>query len=127
MKIAAVLLAAGQGTRMHSALPKTLHPLLGRPMAQHALEAAAQACGQKPVVVVGYGAPQVMQTLGETADYVTQEPQLGTGHAVQQAERLLAGQADLVVVTFADMPLLRAETLQRIIEASNKTPARSRC
>jgi bifunctional UDP-N-acetylglucosamine pyrophosphorylase/glucosamine-1-phosphate N-acetyltransferase len=117
MKVAAVLLAAGQGTRMKSSLPKVLHPLAGRPMAMHALEAVTQVSQAKPVVVVGYGAQSVMQALGDAAAYVLQEPQLGTGHAVQQAEALVAGQADLILVTFADMPLLRPETLQRIVQA----------
>ena len=117
MKTTPVVLAAGQGTRMHSHLPKVLHPVLGRPLASYSLEAARQATGEKPVAVIGYGADQVRQVLGDSAEFVFQEPQLGTGHAVQQAEALLRGVTDLVLVTPADMPLLTHQTLERLIGA----------
>jgi bifunctional UDP-N-acetylglucosamine pyrophosphorylase/glucosamine-1-phosphate N-acetyltransferase len=118
MKIFAVILAAGQGTRMRSNLPKVLHPLVGRPMAWHALETARIVTCLSPVMVIGHGADAVRQTLGEqAAEYVVQSPRLGTGHAVQQAESVLSGQADLVLVTYADMPLVTAETLRRLVQA----------
>jgi bifunctional UDP-N-acetylglucosamine pyrophosphorylase/glucosamine-1-phosphate N-acetyltransferase len=118
MKISAVILAAGQGTRMRSNLPKVLHTLAGRPLAWHTLETARQVTGAQPVMVVGHGAEVVRQALGEqAARFVVQEPQLGTGHAVLQAESLLRGEADLVLVTYADMPLVRLETLQRLVAA----------
>ena len=124
MKISAVVLAAGQGTRMRSNLPKVLHPLLGRPMAWHALETACQVTGSRPVMIIGHGAETVRQALGEqAAHYVVQEPQLGTGHAVMQAEPLLRGGADLVLVTYADMPLVSPETLNRLVAAHQKNPA----
>ena len=116
MKLSAVILAAGQGTRMKSSLPKVLHPLLGRPMAWYALEAVHQVTHSTPVMVIGHQAEQVRQGLGDQAEYVLQEPQLGTGHAVMQAEPLLAGKSDLVLVTYADMPLLTAQTLSRLVE-----------
>lgn len=116
MKLSAVILAAGQGTRMKSSLPKVLHPLLGRPMACYALEAVRQVTQSTPVMVIGHQAEQVRQGLGDLAEYVLQEPQLGTGHAVMQAEPLLAGKSDLVLVTYADMPLLTAQTLSRLVE-----------
>lgn len=116
MKITAVLLAAGQGTRMKSSLPKVLHPVAGKPMLWHALNAIQQVTTEKPVVVVGHGAGEVTAYLGETAHTVLQEPQLGTGHAVMQAESLLKGKTDLVIVCYADMPLLRGETLQALVE-----------
>ena len=116
MKVTAVLLAAGQGTRMKSALPKVLHPLCGKPMLWHVLEALKSAATEKPVVVVGHGADDVRQYLGDSADCVLQEPQLGTGHAAMQAESLLKGKTDFVIVTYADMPLLRGETFQRLVE-----------
>ena len=115
MKIGAVILAAGQGTRMQSNLPKVLHPLLGKPMLQYVLEAAWQITGSPPVVVIGHGGDEVRQTFEGRAQFVLQEPQLGTGHAVQQAESLLRDQLDLVLVTYGDMPLLTAETLQRVV------------
>jgi bifunctional UDP-N-acetylglucosamine pyrophosphorylase/glucosamine-1-phosphate N-acetyltransferase len=117
MKIASVILAAGQGTRMRSALPKVLHPLLGRPMIHYALDAAAAVAGSRPVVVVGYEAEAIRQALGDAALFVVQEPQLGTGHAVLQAESLLREAADLVLVTYADMPLLTEATLTSLVEA----------
>ena len=119
MRTKSIILAAGQGTRMHSALPKVLHHLLGRPMAWYAVDTALKATGSQPVVVVGYGAENVMQALGETALFVRQEPQLGTGHAVLQARPLLEGKCDLVLVTYADMPLLKPETLSRLIETQS--------
>ncbi len=114
--LAAVILAAGQGTRMKSDLPKVLHRLLGKPMAWYAIQAACQVTGSRPVMVIGHGADLVRQELGEQAEYVLQEPQLGTGHAVLAAEPLLGEKSDLVVVTYADMPLLTAATLSRLVE-----------
>ncbi len=117
MEVRAVILAAGQGTRMRSRLPKVLHPILGKPLVWYSLEAAQQACGSKPVMVIGHGADEVRKTLGNAAEFVLQEEQLGTGHAVLQAEPLLRGKADLVLVTYGDMPALAAQTLTRLIQA----------
>ncbi len=117
MKTTAVVLAAGQGTRMRSSLPKVLHSLLGRPLILYAIETAQQATGSEPVVVIGYGADQIREKVAIAAHFVLQEPQLGTGHALHQAEALLRGQSDQVLVTTADMPLLSAETLQRLAQA----------
>jgi bifunctional UDP-N-acetylglucosamine pyrophosphorylase/glucosamine-1-phosphate N-acetyltransferase len=116
MKITAILLAAGQGTRMKSSLPKVLHPVAGKPMIWHALEAIKQSTTEKPVVIIGHGADEVRKYIGDSAECVLQEPQLGTGHAVMQAEKLLKGKTDLVVVCYADMPLLRGETLKELVE-----------
>ena len=124
MRVTAVLLAAGQGTRMKSKLPKVLHPVAGRPMIWHALKAISQSTTEKPVVVVGHGADEVTNYLGDSAQVVLQEPQLGTGHAVMQAESLLKDKTDLIVVCYSDMPLLRGETLQKLVETqkNNKGP-----
>lgn len=119
MKITAVILAAGQGTRMRSSLPKVLHPLVGRPMALYSLEAAQQATGTTPVMVIGYGAEGVQEAVGEAARYVVQEPQLGTAHALMQAESLLRDESDLVLVTTADMTLITAETYRKLIQAQS--------
>ena len=116
MKVTAVLLAAGQGTRMKSDLPKVLHPLCGKPMLWHVLEALKDATTEKPVVIVGHGAEEVKKYLGESAECVLQEPQLGTGHAAMQAEPLLRSKTDYVIVTYADMPLLRGDTFKRLLE-----------
>ena len=122
MKITAVLLAAGQGTRMKSDLPKVLHPVCGVPMISHALAAARAASSETPLVVIGHGGERVRTFLGETAQCVLQEPQLGTGHAVLQTEASLRGHTDLVLVTYADMPLLRPETLAHLVETQQHNP-----
>ena len=122
MKVTAVLLAAGQGTRMKSSLPKVLHPFCGKPLVWHALEALKQAATETPVVVIGHGADEVKKYLGDSADCVLQEPQLGTGHAALQAESLLKNKADLVIITYADMPLLRGETFVRLVETQRLNP-----
>jgi bifunctional UDP-N-acetylglucosamine pyrophosphorylase/glucosamine-1-phosphate N-acetyltransferase len=122
MKITAVLLAAGQGTRMKSDLPKVLHPLCGKPMLWHVLEALRSVTTEKPVVVVGHGGQAVRDYVGEAAECVLQEPQLGTAHAAMQAETSLKGKADYVIVTYADMPLLRGETFQQLLELQRSNP-----
>jgi len=122
MKIASVILAAGQGTRMKSKIPKVLHPILGRPLIFYALETASKAAGSRPVLVIGHEAEAIRQEVGDAADYVYQAEQMGTGHAVQHAEKLLRGEADLVLVSYADMPLLTAETLQHLVEAQKTNP-----
>jgi len=116
MKITAVLLAAGQGTRMKSELPKVLHPLCGKPMLWHVLEALKSVTTEKSVVVVGYGAEEVKKYVGGSAECVLQEPQLGTAHAALQAESLLRDKTDYVIITYADMPLLRGETFKQLLE-----------
>src|SRR5512143_860786 len=122
MKITAVLLAAGQGTRMKSDLPKVLHPLCGKPMLWHVLEALKSATTEKPVVIVGHGAEMVKKYIADSAECVLQEPQLGTGHAAMQAESLLKGKTDYVIVTYADMPLLRGETFRQLVETQRLNP-----
>jgi bifunctional UDP-N-acetylglucosamine pyrophosphorylase / glucosamine-1-phosphate N-acetyltransferase len=115
MKATAVILAAGQGTRMRSALPKVLHPLGGKALLQYSLDLAAQIGSASPVVVVGHGAEQVRETVGDKARFAVQEKQLGTANAVQAAEKVVAGETGLVVVISADMPLLRIKTLQELV------------
>jgi bifunctional UDP-N-acetylglucosamine pyrophosphorylase/glucosamine-1-phosphate N-acetyltransferase len=122
MKVTAVLLAAGQGTRMKSDFPKVLHPLCGKPMLWHVLEALKSVITEKPVVIVGHGAEEVKNYVGASAECVLQEPQLGTGHATMQAESLLKGKTDYVIVTYADMPLLRGETFGRLVETQRHNP-----
>ncbi len=116
MKITTVILAAGQGTRMKSSLPKVLHPLAGEPLIHYSLQAAAGVSDELPVVVIGHGAETVQQAVGAAARFVIQDKQLGTGHAVRTCEALLRGQTDLVVVIYADMPLLTAHTLHQLVD-----------
>ena len=120
MTITAVILAAGQGTRMRSKLPKMLHPLMGRSLIQYSLDAAGTVTDQIPVVVVGHGAEQVRDAVGDAARFAIQDRQLGTANAVQAAEDLLVGQSDLILVTYADMPLFRVETLKNLAAAQRK-------
>jgi len=120
MKVSAVLLAAGQGTRMHSDVPKVLHSLCGKPMLWHVLEALKSATTEKPLVIVGHGAQAVREYVGDSAECVLQEPQLGTAHAAMQAEALLRGQTDYVIVSYADMPLLRGETFRQLLETQRR-------
>ena len=110
MRTVNVILAAGFGTRMKSATPKVLHPVLGKPMVAWAVEVAHAVSQQPPVVVVGYGR-ELVAALDGRAEFVVQDQLLGTGHAVLQAAAWLRGASDAVLVTYADMPLLQAETL----------------
>lgn len=121
MKLTAVIMAAGQGTRMRSALPKVLHPLGGRPMIDYSLRLARALGDDRPVVVIGHGAELVRQTVGDAARFVVQQPQLGTAHAVMQAAPLLDA-GGLVLVTSADMPLLTLETLTAMVETQRQNP-----
>jgi len=117
-----IILAAGQGVRMRSALPKVLHEIGGRPLLRHVLQAVTGAGLPQPVVVVGHGAEAVRAAVGADARCVTQTQQLGTANAVQAAEELLTGQTDLVLVVNGDMPLLTAETLARLVALQTANP-----
>ena len=120
MRITPVILAAGQGTRMKSRLPKVLHPVLGQPLVWHAVHTLRQVTDAKPIVVVGFGAEAVKDFIGDSALFAHQEQRLGTGHAVMQTMEMLQGQTDYVLVSYADMPLLSVETFNRIIETQNE-------
>ncbi|MBC7251402.1 MAG: bifunctional UDP-N-acetylglucosamine diphosphorylase/glucosamine-1-phosphate N-acetyltransferase GlmU [Anaerolineae bacterium] len=122
-KVAVVILAAGEGTRMKSQVPKVLHHLAGKPMVCYAVETATRLSADRPVLVVGYGADRVRQTVGEAAIYVEQTEQLGTGHAVLQTRSLLAGRSQAVLVCYADMPLLTADTLGRLVDLQQRSGA----
>ncbi|MEU3453795.1 bifunctional UDP-N-acetylglucosamine diphosphorylase/glucosamine-1-phosphate N-acetyltransferase GlmU [Micromonospora sp. NPDC006766] len=115
-----VVLAAGEGKRMKSSLPKVLHPLLGRTLLGHVLAAAAPLAADRTVVVVGHGADQVRAHLSEIASEaapVLQERQLGTGHAVRIALDAVPDVLGTVVVLNGDVPLLRPETVAALVEA----------
>ena len=113
-----VILAAGQGTRMKSNLPKVLHELSGRPMIDHVLAAAETLSPSTVTVVVGHKANNITDHLSGRRNVQTavQEPQLGTAHALLQTESLLRGLPGTVVLLSGDVPLLRAATLQRLVE-----------
>ncbi|TNF63095.1 MAG: UDP-N-acetylglucosamine diphosphorylase/glucosamine-1-phosphate N-acetyltransferase [Burkholderiales bacterium] len=116
-----VVMAAGKGTRMKSLRPKVLHRLGGRALAQHVIDCAARLSARSVVVVTGHGAHEVEAGLRAPADggtalrYVRQEPQLGTGHAVQQAMPVLADDGVTLVLS-GDVPLTRPQTLQALLE-----------
>jgi bifunctional UDP-N-acetylglucosamine pyrophosphorylase/glucosamine-1-phosphate N-acetyltransferase len=107
---------------MKSDLPKVLHPLAGRPLVTYAVEMARALADARPVLVVGHRAEAVREAVGDDVVLVEQTEQLGTGHAVLQARQALRGQSDLVLVTYADMPLLTTETLLRLVERQRENP-----
>lgn len=116
-----VILAAGQGKRMQSNLPKVLHPIAGRAMLSHVLDAAESLGAQGIAVVVGHGAEQVQKAYAEHPGlkFALQQPQLGTGHAVLQAVPLLQedGDHDVTIVLYGDVPLVQPETLRALLAA----------
>ena len=121
--VIAVMLAAGKGTRMCSKLPKVLHQVAGKHMAWHVLTAATCAGVEQTIVVVGHQAELVRAALGPDCLYVHQENQLGTGHAVLQARTLIPAEADTVLVLCGDTPLLRPETISRLISVHREKQA----
>ena len=122
MSIGAVVLAAGQGTRMRSALPKVVHPLAGRPMVQWVLDALAGAGVEHTVVVVGHGAQTVRDALPAGVEVAMQEQQLGTGHATQIGLAQLDPGCDTVIVACGDTPLLPAELVGRMVAEHASEP-----
>lgn len=119
--IAAIILAAGKGTRMKSALHKVLHPIGGRPMLHHLLAELGQLAPERQVVIVGDRAEQIEGALaGTAARTVVQSPQLGTAHAVLQAETALAGFDGVFLILFADVPLITAASMARLVQAVAK-------
>ncbi len=117
-KVDVVIMAAGKGTRMKSSLPKVLHPLAGRPLLQHVLDTAAILQVRSCIVITGYGAAQVQASCGLAAGlkFVSQEPQLGTGHAVQQAVPVLEDDGVTLILN-GDVPLISPVTLQGLLDS----------
>jgi bifunctional UDP-N-acetylglucosamine pyrophosphorylase/glucosamine-1-phosphate N-acetyltransferase len=116
----AVILAAGKGTRMKSALPKVLHRAAGRPLLQWVVDAARAAGCARILVVVGHGAERVREEIeGDGLGWVLQEEQKGTGHALAQAEKEVNGEATVLVLS-GDVPLVHPETLDRLAAAAEE-------
>jgi len=114
MSLEIVILAAGQGTRMRSALPKVLHPVAGKPMLAHVIDTARGLGPSRIHVVIGHGADLVRERLqADDLNFVIQEQQLGTGHAVAQAAPFLS--ADTVLILYGDVPLIEQPTLERLM------------
>jgi len=116
MKISTLILAAGQGTRMVSNLPKVMHPLAGKPLIRHAVRTACAVSDEKPVVVVGHGSERVQQEMGSEVEFVFQHEQLGTAHAVMAAEETMRERGGMLLVFYADMPLITPRTLRSLAE-----------
>ena len=115
MSLDIVILAAGQGTRMRSSLPKVLHPIAGKPMLAHVIDAARALQPNSIQVVIGHGAKQVTQQLAaDDVTFVMQTEQLGTGHAVAQAIPNL--NADTLLVLYGDVPLIQSSTLSSLLQ-----------
>lgn len=116
MTVNTIVLAAGQGTRMKSQLHKVLHPVCGKPMINHLLDAQKQAGIERRIVVIGSLGEQVEAALTGEAEFVWQKEQLGTGHAVMQAAPLLEGKDGVTLVCNGDTPLISSETIRKLIE-----------
>jgi len=119
MALNVAIMAAGKGTRMKSALPKVLHRIGGKSLLQHVLDAAAGLGAERTVVITGHGAEQVEAAVAASgAHFARQMPQLGTGHAVQQALPLLGDDASTTLILNGDVPLIHTATAQALVEAS---------
>ncbi|GAA0320790.1 bifunctional UDP-N-acetylglucosamine diphosphorylase/glucosamine-1-phosphate N-acetyltransferase GlmU [Bacillus carboniphilus] len=112
----AVILAAGKGTRMKSKLYKVLHPVCGKAMVQHVIDAVSKLNVDSIYTVIGHGAEKVKSQVGDASHYVLQEEQLGTGHAVMQAQEQLSEKSGTTLVLCGDTPLLTADTLEALIK-----------
>ncbi|MEZ6058281.1 MAG: NTP transferase domain-containing protein [Planctomycetaceae bacterium] len=123
--VVAIVLAAGKSKRMQSELPKVLHPVCGRPMVEHVLDAARQAGATRLIVVVGHQAERVQAALSHHSDvtFALQSEQLGTGHAVMMCREAAADHDGPVLVLTGDTPLLRATSLAQLLDEQSKTQA----
>ena len=121
----AIVLAAGQGTRMKSSLYKVLHPVCGKPMVEHVIDHIKEVQAERIVTIVGHGAEKVEETLGNASEYALQSEQLGTAHAVQQAASLLEDLDGTTIVVCGDTPLIRSTTMKQLIEHHQQLDAKA--
>lgn len=121
----AVVLAAGQGTRMKSKLYKVLHPVCGKPMVEHVVDHIREIGTERIVTIVGHGAELVQEQLGDRSEYALQEEQLGTAHAVQQADRVLGTLSGTTLVVCGDTPLIRPETMKALLDHHKESNAKA--
>ncbi|MGG0739907.1 bifunctional UDP-N-acetylglucosamine diphosphorylase/glucosamine-1-phosphate N-acetyltransferase GlmU [Niallia taxi] len=121
----AVILAAGQGTRMKSKLYKVLHPVCGKPMVQHVVDQVSKLQMERIVTVIGHGSDQVKAQLGDKISYANQAEQLGTAHAVMQAKDFLENKDGVTVVVCGDTPLITSETLEALSSYHLETSAKA--
>ncbi|MEG0283336.1 MAG: bifunctional UDP-N-acetylglucosamine diphosphorylase/glucosamine-1-phosphate N-acetyltransferase GlmU [Erysipelotrichales bacterium] len=116
MDINAIILAAGKGTRMKSKYPKVIHKLLGKPMIMHVIDNLKEANVSNIISVVGYKADQVIDVIKEDSQYIFQNEQLGTGHAIMMSKELLEDKEGLTIVICGDTPLISEETIMALIQ-----------
>ncbi|MFE8704033.1 bifunctional UDP-N-acetylglucosamine diphosphorylase/glucosamine-1-phosphate N-acetyltransferase GlmU [Cytobacillus sp. FJAT-54145] len=121
----AVILAAGQGTRMKSKLYKVLHPVCGKPMVQHVVDQVSKLHIDQIVTIIGHGAELVKAQLGDQSNYALQEQQLGTAHAVMQASEMLKTKEGVTIVVCGDTPLIKAETMEALFKHHEETSAKA--
>jgi len=121
----AIILAAGQGTRMKSKLYKVLHPVCGKPMVQHVIDQVKSLNINEIVTIVGHGAEKVKEQLGNDSQYALQAEQLGTAHAVLQSEAMLADKEGVTIVVCGDTPLIKAETMEALFKHHEETNAKA--
>ncbi|WP_028390520.1 bifunctional UDP-N-acetylglucosamine diphosphorylase/glucosamine-1-phosphate N-acetyltransferase GlmU [Bacillus cihuensis] len=121
----AVILAAGQGTRMKSKLYKVLHPVCGKPMVQHVVDQVSQLQIEEIVTVTGHGAEKVQEQLGSACVYALQAEQLGTAHAVMQADHMLGEKDGTTIVVCGDTPLIKADTMEALMKIHEETNAKA--
>src|SRR5262245_37797676 len=119
--LAVIVLAAGKGTRMKSRLAKVLHPIAGRPMLDFPLSAAEALAPARLLAVIGRDAEQVRERFTGRAEFVLQTEQRGTGHAVREVQPALEGFAGDILILYGDTPLLRPETLERLLALRART------
>jgi bifunctional UDP-N-acetylglucosamine pyrophosphorylase / glucosamine-1-phosphate N-acetyltransferase len=119
--LAVVILAAGKGTRMKSDIPKVLHPLLGKPMLSYVLETTRSLQPQKNLLVIGHQAKRLMEAFQTWPGvFVNQSPQLGTGHALQTAQKEMEPFQGTVLVLYGDVPLIEKGTLRKMLQVHNR-------
>ncbi|WP_338752527.1 bifunctional UDP-N-acetylglucosamine diphosphorylase/glucosamine-1-phosphate N-acetyltransferase GlmU [Bacillus sp. FJAT-52991] len=123
--IYAVILAAGKGTRMKSKLYKVLHPVCGKPMVEHVIDQISNLHTQKIVTIVGHGAEEVKGYLGDKSEFALQAEQLGTAHAVRQAEDILAKEDGCTLVVCGDTPLIKSETMEALVKYHQEQKAKA--
>ncbi|MFJ5718004.1 bifunctional UDP-N-acetylglucosamine diphosphorylase/glucosamine-1-phosphate N-acetyltransferase GlmU [Neobacillus sp. NPDC093127] len=121
----AVILAAGQGTRMKSKLYKVLHPVCGKPMVQHVVDQIGKLTIQETVTIIGHGAEMVQAQLGSSSHYALQEKQLGTAHAVMQAAVMLEEKEGVTIVVCGDTPLITADTMEALFKHHEELKAKA--
>src|SRR5689334_7448637 len=119
-KIGAVILAAGDGKRMKTGIPKVMNLLKGKPLVEHVVSSVeASGVCDKPVVIVNPNHTLVQDYLGDRAVYVVQEKQLGTGHAAGCAVKVLESKVDSIIILYGDMPFLKPESIKHLAETHN--------